>query len=110
VGISGFGLKLAQSCIVEQNFETGSGGASSCKFWTSTINRNFYFIIGILRSRAIDWYINGCDRRRSGGGGVGGVFLVWDPSSKILLRHFPEIVILYLESSVQAQLIGTLFE
>jgi hypothetical protein len=48
------------------------GGASSCNFWTSTINCIFYFIIGILRLRAINWYINEFNRRRSGGGGDGG--------------------------------------
>jgi len=48
------------------------GGASPCNFWTSTINCIFYFIIEILRLRAIDWYISEFNRRRSGGGGGGG--------------------------------------
>ena len=43
------------------------------------------------------------------GGGSGG-FPFWDPPSRILLGHFPEIVIIYLESSAQAQSIGTLFK
>ena len=44
------------------------------------------------------------------GGGVRGVSTFWDPSSRILLGHFPEIIFIYLESSAQAQSIGTLFE
>ena len=50
------------------------GDASSCNFWTSIINRIFYFIIGILRLRAINWYINEFNRRGSGGGGGSGGF------------------------------------
>ena len=66
-----------------------TGGARPCNFWTSTIKHIFYFIIGILRSRAIDWYINEFNRRRSGrGGGGGGVSTFWDPPSRILLGHF----------------------
>jgi len=45
-----------------------------------------------------------------GGGGVGGVSTFWYPPSRILLGHFPEIIIIHLESSAQAQSIGTLFE
>jgi len=86
------------------------GGASPCNFWTSTIDRIFYFIIGILRLRAINWYINEFNPRRSGGGGVRGVSTFWDPLSRILLGHFTEIINIYLESSAQAQSIGTLFE
>ena len=56
-----------------------AGGASSWNFWTSTIQLNFLFIIGILRLRAIDWYINEFNRRRSGGGGVGGFRLFGTP-------------------------------
>ena len=55
-------------------FMERAGGASPCKFWTSTIKRILYFIIGILRLRAIDWYINEFNPRRSGGGGGQGGF------------------------------------
>ena len=58
--------------------------------------------------RAIDWYINEFNRRRSRGGGVGGVSTFWDP--QILLGHFAEIKIIYLESSARELSIGTLFE
>ena len=44
------------------------------------------------------------------GGGVGGVSTFWDPPSRILLGHFPEIIIIYLESSARELSIGTLFE
>ena len=44
------------------------------------------------------------------GGGVRGVLTFWDPPSRILLGHYPEIINIYLESSAQAQSIGTLFE
>jgi len=45
-----------------------------------------------------------------GRGGGRGVSTFWDPPSRILLGHFPESIIIYLESSVQTQSIGTLFE
>jgi len=55
-------------------FSSYSGGWSPCNFWTSTVNRIFYSMIGILRLRAIDWYINEFNRRGSGGGGGQGGF------------------------------------
>ena len=47
---------------------------------------------------------------REGGGGAGGFRGFWDPPSRILLGRSSEIIIIYLESSAQAQSIGTLFE
>ena len=44
------------------------------------------------------------------GGRVRGVFTFWDPPSRILLGHYPENINIYLESSAQAQSIGTLFK
>ena len=44
------------------------------------------------------------------GGGGRGVSTFWDPPSRNLLRHFLEILIIYLESSAQELSIGTLFE
>ena len=44
-----------------------------------------------------------------GGGGRGGSTF-WNPPSRILLRHFLEILFIYLESSAQELSIGTLFE
>jgi len=48
------------------------------------------------------------------GWGVGGwsreVWSFWDPPSRILLVQFFENIIIYLESSAQAQSNGTLFE
>ena len=74
------------------------------------LSNAFYFIIGILRLRAINWFINEFNRRRSGRGGVGGVSTFWDLPSRIFLGHFPEIIIIYLESSAQELSIGTLYE
>jgi len=44
------------------------------------------------------------------GGGVRGVSTFWGPPSRILLERSSEIIIIYLESSAQAQSIGTLFK
>ena len=60
--------------------------------------------------RATDWYINEFNRRRSGGEGDGKGSTFWDPPTRILLGHFPEIIIIYLESSARELSIGTLFE
>ena len=50
------------------------------------------FIIGILRLRAIDWYINEFNRRRSGGGGVsGGVRLFGTPPPEFYWGVFPNL-------------------
>ena len=49
------------------------------------------YIFGILRLRAIDWYINGFDPREREGGGVEGGSSFWDPPSRILLGHFPKL-------------------
>jgi len=98
------------SCIGIEKFHKPAGGAISCNFWTSTIKHIFKSIIRILRLRAIDWYINEFNQRRSGGGGVGGVSTFWGPPSRILLGQFPDSIMIYLESSAQAQSIGTLFE
>jgi uncharacterized membrane protein YuzA (DUF378 family) len=68
-----------------------TGGASSCNFWTSTINRIFYSIIGILRLRAIDWYINEFNQRRSGGGGSGGSRLFGTPPPEFYWGISPKL-------------------
>ena len=47
-----FGAEVYLWC--RRKFMVQTGGASPCNFWTSTIDRIFYFIIGILRLRAID--------------------------------------------------------
>jgi len=44
------------------------------------------------------------------GGGGRGVSTFWDPPSRILLRNFLEILIIYLDSAAQELSIGTLFE
>ena len=41
---------------------------------------------------------------------MGGDSIFWGPPSTILLGHFPENIVIYLESSAQAQSIGTLFK
>ena len=71
---------------------TQAGGASPCNFWTSTIKRIFSFIIGILRLRAIDWYINEFNPRRSGGGGGSGGFrLFGTPPPEFYWGIFPKL-------------------
>jgi hypothetical protein len=73
------------------------------------VNPTKNYIFGILTSRANDWYINESILRGSGGGEwARGGRGIWGGVSIILLGHFHELLYILLESSAQAQSIGTL--
>jgi hypothetical protein len=78
------------------------GGCWKLNFWTARVKSIKYHIVGILASRAIDWYMYGSNWR-GGGLGFGGVpqFFCWP---------LPQNFNIPSESSAPSQSIGTLFE
>ena len=89
--------------IKDTRFRAASGGIEYHNLLTTRVNQNINYIFGILLVRAADQYLNESILRWSKGGGVeelGGV-----------LQNFTgplsQIINLLLESSAQAQSIGT---
>jgi len=77
------------------------------------VNYESHFFNRNPELRAIDWYINEFNQRRSGGGGVRGGFDFLGPPLQNFtgaLSRNCNYIFVYLDSSAQAQSIGTLFE
>ena len=103
--------QTCQSAVPAQKEGVTQEGVGSITLERHVSNRLKFYKFGFLASRAIDWYVY---ESNPGGRGVG-----WSPDvvivflgggSSFFLGHSHGVLNISLESSAQAQSIGTLFE